>query len=142
PAEHSVLQAIEVENVAVAVTVHHHVHSGGLTKIAVYVESEETRACVMPDFWCCLLNLLLHRVIGMRAADLGENSTTSVTEGHNEEAAAATSRIQHSLSWLRINHLDHHANYVAGREELALLLLKGVRCDGLEGHALCIRVGD
>ena len=64
-----------------------------------------------------------------------------MVERHNQEAAAATRRVENALVGLGSDHIDHHADDVTRSEELSLLLFQRVRGDGLEGHPFGVGIG-
>ena len=60
------------------IAVHDHVHAGGLAQITVHVEAKEAGLCILADLWSRLLDLALHRVIRVGAADRAENAPSGV----------------------------------------------------------------
>ena len=138
-----IFERVNVEDVGMAIARHDHVHTGGLAEVGVEIEAEDHLLGILADAVVDLGRVVFF--LQPNVAQLGIhglcNLATHMVEHHDDEAAAAASRVEHAGVLVRVEHGHHALDDVTRGKELASLLLQGVGHDGFISGAFDIDSG-
>ena len=133
-----IVERVDVIDIRMSVTSHHHIHTCSLLQVWVKVETENH-----------LLGILTHSVVHFCGVELGFkmnvvefrieilcNLMTHMVEYHHKETARTTSWVEYTTILVGIKHLNHTFDNITWCKELASLLLQRVAHNGFVGSTL------
>ena len=133
------LQRVEMVQVALAVTRHHHVHLARSDEKRIEVAPEDLLRGVAPQPLVQRFELLRGLGRGIDSFLLPE-PLHPVRERRHQKAAGTARRIEQPFFLLRVEHLDHEANRAPRREVLPPVAAQVGADDLLIGSALGVHV--